>query len=195
MRTSHGSGVSAWAGKRYFNPEMERQCSRAGRGGGGPGCSMLGVLRSELSIRGSLTVSSWSRLPITSSLDPGSEDLWGIQPPAWSLAAPSRLCASSPSLRRQEHQAGPSQVAGQPCAHTRPRSVNKMQLSVCTDVIESCSSAYSSPPPTRCSAGNRLASEHSLAFPGLTSCPRLGSPLLCDAQFFRFGFFPLCLPR
>lgn len=33
MRTSHGSGVSAWAWKRYFNPEMERKCSRAGRRG------------------------------------------------------------------------------------------------------------------------------------------------------------------
>lgn len=51
------------------------------------------------------------------------------------------------------------------------------------------------PTPTPCSAGNRLSSEHSLAFPGLTSCPRLRSPLPRDTQFFRFSSFPLHLPR
>jgi len=52
---------------------------------GGCGYVMLGILRSELGIRGSLTTSSWGCLPIPSSPNPLGEDLWVIQLPEWFL--------------------------------------------------------------------------------------------------------------
>ena len=62
---------------------------------GGCGYVMLGILRSELSIRGSLTTSSWGSLPITSSPNLLGEDLWVTQLPEWFLMpmnSLSRIC-------------------------------------------------------------------------------------------------------
>ena len=93
---------------------------------GGCGYVMLGIFRSELGIRGSLTTSSWGSLPITSSPDPLGEDLWVIQLPEWFLMPVNSLpliCSTASSGAASRTASG-----GRSAMRTRPWRVNEMQL-------------------------------------------------------------------
>lgn len=68
---------------------------------GGCGYVMLGIFRSELGIRGSLTTSSSGGASHNVITDPLGEDLWVIQLPEWFLM-PVNSCLSSAPQHHQE---------------------------------------------------------------------------------------------